>query len=223
MDMPPSTTPDDPRADPQFYNRNPSGVNQHPHCPRPGDAEIERILREFHAQAITNRKLISQLLKSEYGIIMSDTTVSRRRKALGLSGQIVAKQFIPKATQEALRAHTQARLSPRAATADDDLFGDSPEPEPAPTSYIHDPAEASDLSSASPDPPRTSPPRKRRRARIHVRPPVARCLITLDHEPPETISKCFLIGHGTSSERIRQFEYAWGYEPDDQENIQGHS
>ncbi|EPQ60201.1 hypothetical protein GLOTRDRAFT_134926 [Gloeophyllum trabeum ATCC 11539] len=222
---------DSTRADPQFYNRNPAGVNQHPHCPRPGDAEIERILREFHAQAITNRKLISQLLKSEYGIIMSDTTVSRRRRALGLSGQITSKQFVPKATQDALRAQARARErererasvrparpapAPPSATTPDDLFGSSPEPEPEPLpQYEYDPLppEAS-AGSATPEPLPAPPARKRRRTaarRQQQPPPVTRCLVTLEHEPPETIGKCYLLGHGTPSARIRQLEYAWGY------------
>ncbi|TFK56912.1 hypothetical protein OE88DRAFT_72996 [Heliocybe sulcata] len=146
---------------------------------------------------------------------MSDTTVSRRRRALGLSGQIAAKQFVSKATQEALRAQAQAsdRTSESAAAADDDLFGERSEPEPLSAHYSDDPREASGRSSGTSEPPPAPPARKRRKTvRNTASTPVLRCLITLESEPPETISKCYLVGRATSSDRIRQFEYSWGFE-----------
>ncbi|KAF8555790.1 hypothetical protein OG21DRAFT_1410338 [Imleria badia] len=65
---------------------NPNGKNQHKDCPSSDNDRVAEILHEYHHRNITNKKLISKLLLAEHGIRMSEATVTRRRKSLGLHG-----------------------------------------------------------------------------------------------------------------------------------------
>ncbi|KAF5369712.1 hypothetical protein D9615_010159 [Tricholomella constricta] len=74
-------------------NNNPRGINQHKHCPPPDDLRVPELLRAYQRQGISDRKRISKLLCEEHGIIMSEGTVARRRRELGLraSGRTTAE------------------------------------------------------------------------------------------------------------------------------------
>ncbi|KII91998.1 hypothetical protein PLICRDRAFT_457400 [Plicaturopsis crispa FD-325 SS-3] len=74
------------KEDSRSRNNNPNGRNQYKDCPPPNDPRVRDALLAYHRRGITDRKKISKLLKEEHGIIMSDTSVSRRRRALDLHG-----------------------------------------------------------------------------------------------------------------------------------------
>ncbi|KAH0588255.1 hypothetical protein J132_02590 [Termitomyces sp. J132] len=73
-------------------NNNPRGINQYKDCPAPDDPRIPEFLKEYQRKGITDKKKISKFLLDEHGIIMSDSTVARRRRELGLkaSGKTTA-------------------------------------------------------------------------------------------------------------------------------------
>ncbi|KIK33744.1 hypothetical protein CY34DRAFT_65002, partial [Suillus luteus UH-Slu-Lm8-n1] len=81
---------------------NPSGRNQHKFCPLKGDHKVADLLREYHRRNISDRKLISKLLQAEHGIKMSEATVARRRRELGLFGSRVMAAKLPDATKRQL-------------------------------------------------------------------------------------------------------------------------
>ncbi|KAF9461875.1 hypothetical protein BDZ94DRAFT_791699 [Collybia nuda] len=82
-------------------SNNPSGKNQHKDCPPPNDQRVEEILREYHRKGITARKQISKMLMKE-GIKMSEATVTRRRKDLGLLGSGTATRITPEIVRRQL-------------------------------------------------------------------------------------------------------------------------
>ncbi|KAI0697862.1 hypothetical protein BC835DRAFT_1269742 [Cytidiella melzeri] len=67
-------------------NHNPTGKNQHGEVLKSSDSCLVEALERYHREKKTNNKVISELLRVEYGIEMSDTTVKHRRKELGLYG-----------------------------------------------------------------------------------------------------------------------------------------
>jgi len=73
---------------------NPAGKNQHTDCPPPDDERVAELLRAYHHKKIMSRKLIQTMLLAE-GITMSEATISRRRKALGLLGSGTATRVTP--------------------------------------------------------------------------------------------------------------------------------
>ncbi|KAF8573556.1 hypothetical protein K439DRAFT_1649981 [Ramaria rubella] len=77
------------------HNRNPTGKNQYHDCPGPDDEAVKAHLIAYHYRGITSRKKISELLWDDYGIQMSATSVTRRRKQLGLQGSNIATKAIP--------------------------------------------------------------------------------------------------------------------------------
>ncbi|KAG6372147.1 hypothetical protein JVT61DRAFT_8557 [Boletus reticuloceps] len=74
---------------------NPTGKNQHKDCPSVDDERVAEILREYHRRNLTNKRLISKLLLAEHGIQMSEATVTRRRKLLGLHGSRTTSCTLP--------------------------------------------------------------------------------------------------------------------------------
>ncbi|KAF9463663.1 hypothetical protein BDZ94DRAFT_1163569, partial [Collybia nuda] len=65
-------------------NNNPKGKNQHKDCPPSDDPRIPEILTAYHRRNITDRKRLSKLLRDDHGIIMSESTIARRKRELGL-------------------------------------------------------------------------------------------------------------------------------------------
>ncbi|KAG2133446.1 hypothetical protein BD769DRAFT_1627428 [Suillus cothurnatus] len=88
-----------------YYTRhstNPSGRNQHKDCPPKGDHKVADLLREYHRRNISDRKLLSKLLQAEHGIKMSEATVARRRRELGLFGSRLTATQLPEVTKRQL-------------------------------------------------------------------------------------------------------------------------
>ncbi|KAJ7474431.1 hypothetical protein B0H11DRAFT_2158685 [Mycena galericulata] len=67
------------------HNRNPLGKNQHQYN-AVLELRLEAALRGYHCEMKTNNYEISDLLKADYDIHKSASTVKRRRKDLGLTG-----------------------------------------------------------------------------------------------------------------------------------------
>ncbi|KAF5318561.1 hypothetical protein D9619_010793 [Psilocybe cf. subviscida] len=67
-------------------SNNPTGRNQHKDCPSKDDNDVNEIITRYHREGITGRELISELLREKHGIHMSQATVARRFRALGLKG-----------------------------------------------------------------------------------------------------------------------------------------
>ncbi|KAF8572786.1 hypothetical protein K439DRAFT_1665947 [Ramaria rubella] len=55
-------------------------------CPPANDKTVNQILVDYHCRGIQNRRLVSRMLRAEYGITMSEATVTRRCKDIGLKG-----------------------------------------------------------------------------------------------------------------------------------------
>jgi len=64
---------------------NPTGRNQYSNCPSKDSPEFLDLLREYH-KITTSRRMVSQLLKKEHGIDVSERTITRRWKDMGLKG-----------------------------------------------------------------------------------------------------------------------------------------
>lgn len=60
------------------------GINQYKDRPAPDDPHVAELLREYHSKGITDRTQVSKLLLEEHNIILSESSVSRRKKNLGL-------------------------------------------------------------------------------------------------------------------------------------------
>ncbi|KAI0061719.1 hypothetical protein BV25DRAFT_1857161 [Artomyces pyxidatus] len=86
----------------QLFTRNPKGRNQYKDCPDKDDERVADLLRGYHRQGITDRKLVSRLLHDDHGITMSVSTVARRRKALGLRGSGAMTRATPDAVKKQL-------------------------------------------------------------------------------------------------------------------------
>ncbi|TDL13749.1 hypothetical protein BD410DRAFT_817268 [Rickenella mellea] len=67
-------------------NVNPSGKNQYNPVLKFDDEKLVAALRSYHREQLTSNTKISARLLSDHGIQMSDSTVKRRRKRLGLTG-----------------------------------------------------------------------------------------------------------------------------------------
>ncbi|KIK51884.1 hypothetical protein GYMLUDRAFT_78053 [Collybiopsis luxurians FD-317 M1] len=67
-------------------NRNPTGNNQHDSCVPSSDPTLQEALIKYHRCKITNNGTISRLLKAEYEIKMSASTVKNGRRKLELTG-----------------------------------------------------------------------------------------------------------------------------------------
>ncbi|KAL0567778.1 hypothetical protein V5O48_014215 [Marasmius crinis-equi] len=73
-----------PSRPPVAGNNNPTGKNQYPDCPKPGDPQVNEYLREYHRKGITSYAKLSKLLKADHDISMGAKTVQRRLEVLGL-------------------------------------------------------------------------------------------------------------------------------------------
>ncbi|KAF5386057.1 hypothetical protein D9615_002423 [Tricholomella constricta] len=67
-------------------NNNPSGINQYKQCPPKDDPHTAAALQDYFKRNITNRKMISELLWTDHKIQLSEASVARRCKQLGLFG-----------------------------------------------------------------------------------------------------------------------------------------
>ncbi|KAG1871660.1 hypothetical protein F4604DRAFT_1881097 [Suillus subluteus] len=67
-----------------------------------GDHKVADLLYEYHRRNISDRKLISKLLQAEHGIKMSEATVARRRRELGLFDSHLTAAQLPKVTKRQL-------------------------------------------------------------------------------------------------------------------------
>ncbi|KIJ25726.1 hypothetical protein M422DRAFT_273308 [Sphaerobolus stellatus SS14] len=54
-------------------------------CPRLDDEHVNGLLRKYENKGVSDRRKVSQLLAEEHGIFMSEATVARRRRILGLA------------------------------------------------------------------------------------------------------------------------------------------
>ncbi|KAF8832133.1 hypothetical protein HHX47_DHR1000890 [Lentinula edodes] len=61
-------------------NNNWTGRNQYQNRPKIGDESVHQALLEYHRRNITNKQTISELLKADYGIILSASSVTRHKK-----------------------------------------------------------------------------------------------------------------------------------------------
>ncbi|KAF8461775.1 hypothetical protein DFH94DRAFT_687610 [Russula ochroleuca] len=75
-------------------NNNPTGKNQYKDCPPLDDPRVAELLREYHRKGIMNRWKIREMFCHE-GIFISEATISRRRKELGLLGSGTATRKTP--------------------------------------------------------------------------------------------------------------------------------
>lgn len=64
---------------------NPTGKNQYTHVPPKGSKEFEDLLRRYH-RITTSRVEVQRILEQEHGIYISDRTVARRWREMGLVG-----------------------------------------------------------------------------------------------------------------------------------------
>jgi len=76
-------------------SRNPAGNNQHGKVLKDNDERLIDALNEYHREGLTSNAKISARLYADHGISMSDTTVKRRRSALGLFGSHKTLKMMP--------------------------------------------------------------------------------------------------------------------------------
>ncbi|KAF9027086.1 hypothetical protein BDZ89DRAFT_882028, partial [Hymenopellis radicata] len=79
--------------------RNPTGRNQHSHCPPPDDERVIAAIREYQTRNITSNQEISRRLQRDHSIIISAKSIQRRRKQSGILGPRQAAKAIPEDTQ----------------------------------------------------------------------------------------------------------------------------
>lgn len=65
-------------------NNNMKGNNQYKDRPPPDDPQVAELLKKYHREGITDKKVLSQLFASEHGLTLSESTIVRRKKKLGL-------------------------------------------------------------------------------------------------------------------------------------------
>ncbi|EGO04019.1 hypothetical protein SERLA73DRAFT_175751 [Serpula lacrymans var. lacrymans S7.3] len=80
---------------PKSHVRNPEGKNQHKDCPPKNDPRITQFLYEYQRREIFDKREISRLLLSEHGIKMSESSVARRRRSLGIYASGVTTRQLP--------------------------------------------------------------------------------------------------------------------------------
>ncbi|KAF8514122.1 hypothetical protein BU17DRAFT_94835 [Hysterangium stoloniferum] len=59
------------------------------------DENIKQLLIEYHRRGITNHKILSKLLLAEHGIQMSEATIARHCRQLGLQGSSATTKSLP--------------------------------------------------------------------------------------------------------------------------------
>ncbi|KIJ62120.1 hypothetical protein HYDPIDRAFT_114964 [Hydnomerulius pinastri MD-312] len=83
-------------------NRNPSGRNQYKDCPPKNDARVAELLYDYQRREIFDKKKISQLLYDEHGIKLSESSVARRRRTLGLYASGITTRQLPETVKRQL-------------------------------------------------------------------------------------------------------------------------
>jgi len=78
------------------YNRNPSGRNQFQDCPKKEDTEFQNLLRKYHKRT-TNRSEVRELLERFNGIHVSERTITRRWREMGLRASKATEANLPRA------------------------------------------------------------------------------------------------------------------------------
>ncbi|KAF8801594.1 hypothetical protein BYT27DRAFT_7174067 [Phlegmacium glaucopus] len=63
---------------------NMSGKNQYKNRPAPDDPRVSELLRDYHCKGITDKTQVRKLLLEEHGVILSESSISRRKRKLGL-------------------------------------------------------------------------------------------------------------------------------------------
>jgi hypothetical protein len=84
------------------HNRNPTGRNQYKDCPPKNDNQVTELLYDYQRREIFDKKKISQLLYDEHGIKLSESSVARRRRALGLYASGVTTRQLPETVKRQL-------------------------------------------------------------------------------------------------------------------------
>ncbi|KIJ14659.1 hypothetical protein PAXINDRAFT_169591 [Paxillus involutus ATCC 200175] len=87
---------------PTQHNRNPKGKNQYKDCPPKNDAKVTELLYDYQRREIFDKKRISQLLYDEHGIKLSESSVARRRRSLGLYASGVTTRQLPETVKRQL-------------------------------------------------------------------------------------------------------------------------
>ncbi|KIJ55163.1 hypothetical protein M422DRAFT_239790 [Sphaerobolus stellatus SS14] len=110
--------------------RNSSDGTRYIRCPHRNNERVNKILRKYADDGVSDRKKISELLAKEHGINMSEATVSRRRRTLGLTkrpgaptkiSDIKKKLYIWKHRDVGYRGLKRARGIQKALKEDDDI------------------------------------------------------------------------------------------------------
>ncbi|KDR84444.1 hypothetical protein GALMADRAFT_713578 [Galerina marginata CBS 339.88] len=65
-------------------NNNSLGKNQYKDRPSADDPHVATLLKDYHLKGITDSRILSKRLLEEYGVTLGHTSISRRRKKLGL-------------------------------------------------------------------------------------------------------------------------------------------
>jgi len=84
------------------HNRNPTGRNQYKDCPPKDDNQVTELLYDYQRREIFDKKKISQLLYDEHGIKLSESSVARRRRSLGLYASGVTTRQLPETIKRQL-------------------------------------------------------------------------------------------------------------------------
>ncbi|KAJ4489135.1 hypothetical protein C8R41DRAFT_920809 [Lentinula lateritia] len=79
---------------PNTTSNNRTGKNQHRESARIGDKKVYTALLEYHRRNITNKDTISQLLKTDYGINLSASSVTQHKRHRGIKGSRATTQSI---------------------------------------------------------------------------------------------------------------------------------
>ncbi|KAF8967506.1 hypothetical protein BDZ97DRAFT_525196 [Flammula alnicola] len=67
-------------------NNNKLGKNQYKDRPLPDDPHVAKLLEQYHLKGVSDKKQISKLLLEEHGLTLSESSISRRKRKLGLRG-----------------------------------------------------------------------------------------------------------------------------------------
>ncbi|KAK7018706.1 hypothetical protein VNI00_018299 [Paramarasmius palmivorus] len=82
-------------------SRNKEGKNQHD-CPPIDDPAVFNALWEIHRTGETNKANIKGILKSKYGIELSESSITRRKKAYGILGSGATTRTLPETEKRQL-------------------------------------------------------------------------------------------------------------------------
>ncbi|KIJ55171.1 hypothetical protein M422DRAFT_239798 [Sphaerobolus stellatus SS14] len=110
--------------------RNLPDGTRYTRCPHRNNERINKLLRKYADDGVSDRKKISRLLAEEHGIVMSEATVARRRRTLGLAKRpgaptkildVKKKLYIWKHRDVGYRGLKRARGIQKALKEDDDI------------------------------------------------------------------------------------------------------